>query len=103
MRLDSKVGIDYRCHRVTNANVGKGGRRCIGYRNDAKDSKESFPLHCPDSDEFPLPIGFGLGLYLGFGLGFGDESFPLLCLGSFVLKTTYALIIDSIQTFNYNH
>jgi hypothetical protein len=37
IQLGLKVGIDYRSHRVTDANVGINGQRCIGYRNDAND------------------------------------------------------------------
>ena len=37
IQLNLKVAIDYRCHRVTDANVVIDGRRCIRYRNNAND------------------------------------------------------------------
>jgi hypothetical protein len=38
IRLDSNANVDNRCYRVTDANFAVGGRRRIGYSNDANDA-----------------------------------------------------------------
>jgi hypothetical protein len=35
IQFDSNANVDNRCYRVTDANFAVGGRRCIGYSNNA--------------------------------------------------------------------